>query len=146
MPGVFEQMGVRFEYPDNWSIDQFEEEQGEEQVIVSSPNTAFWHLSKQPAEVELEELFDEALAALRTEYQDMEVEPASEQIEDRRLEGFDVRFICLDLTNTCRLRAFSDARRHLSIDLPGRGSRIRSGAVGISGDAGKFAAECLLTL
>ncbi|NOY43185.1 MAG: hypothetical protein GXP26_15300 [Planctomycetes bacterium] len=106
MPAVFEQLGIRFEYPDNWSIDQFDDDQGEEQVVVSSPNTAFWHLSKHPADVEVEPLFDEALAALRTEYQDMEVEPANDELEGHKLLGFDVRFICLDLTNTCWLRAF----------------------------------------
>ncbi len=106
MPAVFEQLGIRFEYPENWSIDQFDEDHGEEQVVVSSPNTAFWHLSKHSAEVEVEPLFDEALAALRTEYKDMEVEPADDELEGHKLLGFDVRFICLDLTNTCWLRAF----------------------------------------
>jgi len=108
MPAVFEQLGLRFEYPDNWSVDQFEEEEGDEQVVITSPNTAFWHLSKHPADAEVEPLFDEALAALRTEYSDMEVEPAAEdELEGYPLQGFDVRFICLDLTNTCWLRAVS---------------------------------------
>ncbi len=106
MPAVFEQLGVRFEYPDNWAIDRLEEGQGDEQVVVTSPNTAFWHLSRHPADSEIEPLFDEALAALRTEYQDMEVVPANEELEGHALCGFDVQFICLDLTNTCRLRAF----------------------------------------
>ena len=106
MPAVFEQLGLHFEYPDNWTIDQFEEEQGGDQVVVSSPNTAFWHLSKHAPGVEPEQLFDEALAALRTEYPDMEVEPNQVEIEGHHLSGFDVRFICLDLTNTCQLRAF----------------------------------------
>ncbi|NOZ38836.1 MAG: hypothetical protein GXP24_01250 [Planctomycetes bacterium] len=106
MPSVFEHSGLRFEYPENWVLEAASEDHLE-QVVVSSPNTGFWHLSKYPRDSELETLFDEALAALRTEYQDMETEPAGDlQVEDRLLMGFDVRFICLDLTNTCWLRGF----------------------------------------
>lgn len=106
MPSVFQQNGLRFEYPENWTLDEASEDQVE-QVVVSSPNTAFWHLSKYPLDSELEPLFDEALAALRTEYQGMETEPVFDlQVEDRQLTGFDVRFICLDLTITCWFRGF----------------------------------------
>ncbi len=106
MPSVFEHSGLRFEYPENWILEDASEDQIE-QVVVSSPNTGFWHLCKYSPDSDLEDLFDEALAALRTEYQDMETEPASDLlVEDRQLIGFDVRFICLDLTNTCWLRGF----------------------------------------
>lgn len=105
MPSVFQQSGLRFEYPENWSLEEASEDQVE-QVVVSSPNTAFWHLTKYPADAELEMLFDEALAVLRTEYPEMETEPADEELESRPLMGFDVSFICLDLTNTCWLRGF----------------------------------------
>jgi len=105
MPAVFSRSDLRFEYPENWSLDDSDDQSGSEQVVISSPETAFWHLSRHSPEVELEPLFDEALAALRSEYQDIEVEPAHERLEDHDLEGFDVNFICLDLTNTCRLRA-----------------------------------------
>jgi len=110
MPSAFEQSGLRFEYPENWSLDHVSDDSWQdsvEQVVVSSPNTAFWHLSKYPRETELEPLFDEALAALRSEYRDMETEPAGDAaLEDCLLTGFDVNFICLDVTNTCWLRGF----------------------------------------
>ena len=109
MPAVFEQLGIRFEYPENWSVDEPSLEAALEepaQVVVSSPETAFWQLSKHPAGAELEALFDEALSALRSVYQEIEVEPVRETVEDRELEGFDVNFYCLDLTSTCWLRGF----------------------------------------
>ena len=105
MPSVFQQSGLRFEYPENWTLEDAAEDHIE-QVVVSSPNTAFWHLTKYPANEELEPLFDEALAALRTEYPEMETEPADDELESTPLMGFDVNFICLDLTNTCWLRGF----------------------------------------
>ncbi len=106
MTSVFEQSGLRFEYPENWTLDEASEDQLE-QVVVSSPNTGFWHLTKYPHDVALESVFDEALAALRTEYEGMETEPAGDlDVEDHSLMGFNVYFICLDLTNTCWLRGF----------------------------------------
>lgn len=109
MPAVFDQLGIRFEYPDNWSVEQqsldFPSAESE-QVSVSSPETAFWQLSKHPPNADLESLFDEALSALRSLYREMEVTPASDLVEDRDITGFDVNFYCLDFTNTSWLRGF----------------------------------------
>ena len=109
MPAVFDQLGIRFEYPDNWSVDETSLDPSTaegEQVVVSSPETAFWQLSRHPVEAELENLFDEALSALRSVYKDIEVEPARDTLDDRLVEGFNVNFYCLDLTNTSWLRGF----------------------------------------
>jgi hypothetical protein len=106
MPATFDQHGLRFEYPDNWSVEQGEDFDAEQQVVVSSPHTAFWQLSKHPSGTELEPLFDEVLSALRSEYQDIEVDPADEVIEGHLVTGFSVNFFCLDLTNTCWVRGF----------------------------------------
>jgi hypothetical protein len=108
MPAVYEQPGIHFEYPDNWSVERqsLDPSIAADQVVVSSPETAFWHLSKHPPEADLEGLFDDALGALRSEYKEMEATPASETLEDRLVAGFDVNFYCLDLTNTSWLRGF----------------------------------------
>jgi len=109
MPAVFDQLGIRFEYPDNWSVDQefLDPTTADgEQVVVSSPHTAFWQLSKHPPEADLEGLFDEALSALRSVYREMEVTPSSDTLEDRDVEGFDVSYFCLDFTSTSWLRGF----------------------------------------
>ena len=104
MPASFDQSGIRFDYPDNWSVEQSEAEGGAVQGGVSSPHTAFWQLRKHPAGVELEPLFDEVLAALRSEYQEIEVEPDDDLVEGQMVTGFTVNFFYLDLTNTCWLR------------------------------------------
>jgi hypothetical protein len=104
MPATFDQFGVRFDYPDNWSVEQSEDDDSSEQVVVSSPHTAFWQLSKHAAGTELEPLFDEVLAALRSEYQEIEVEPEDELIDGHLVTGFTVNFFCLELTSTCWLR------------------------------------------
>lgn len=112
MPAVFEQFGLQFQYPDNWSVEHQEGSAASEQsllqsqVIVSSPHTAFWQLTQYPKQTDLESLFDEALSALRAEYESIEVEPAHDNLENCQLTGYEVNFFCLDLTITCWLRGF----------------------------------------
>jgi hypothetical protein len=109
MPATFDHLGLRFEYPDNWSVDERSLDWSAaagELVVVSSPETAFWQLSKHPPNADLETLFDEALSALRSVYHEMEVSPAGDELEGRDIAGFDVNFYCLDFTNTSWLRGF----------------------------------------
>ena len=131
MPAVFDKLGVHFDYPDNWKIEDYDEGVDSEvvQVVVTSPQSAFWHLCKHPVDVELDTLFDEGLAAMRVQYPDMEVEVADDltsaggwvdehlvsdelrggstagtKEEINRIYGYNVSFICLDLTITAWLR------------------------------------------
>jgi hypothetical protein len=131
MPAVFDKLGVHFDYPDNWRIEDYDEGVDSDvvQVVVTSPQSAFWHLCKHPVDVELDTLFDEGLAAMRVQYPEMEVEVADDltsaggwadehlvsdelrggstagtKEEINRIYGYNVSFICLDLTITAWLR------------------------------------------
>lgn len=107
--------GLQFQYPENWTLEELytagslDAGVGSPQVVVSGPETAFWQLSRRPPHVSLEALFDEALAALRAEYREIEVEAVASQIEGESLEGYDVNFYYLDLTVTAWLRGFVHA-------------------------------------
>ncbi len=106
MPATFDHFGIRFDYPDNWSIEIQDDSQQRELVVVSSPHTAFWQLSKHPSDKDFEPLFDEALAALRSEYNDLDVESTDEILEGHLIEGYTVNFFYLDLTSTCWVKGF----------------------------------------
>ena len=100
--GIYEKDGIRFEYPENWTLD---EENGESRAIaVHSPGGAFWLVS--PTEDEDPDwVAEEALRALEEEYQELESEPVEEHISGHDLVGFDVNFWYLDLTNTSLIRS-----------------------------------------
>ncbi len=110
MPASFDNLGVRFDYPENWTVEDISDSSNSQQVVLSSPYTAFCQLSRHPAETPLEPLFDEALSALRTDYREIEVEPDDEVLEGWQLQGFSVSFFYLDLINTCWLRGFRTPR------------------------------------
>ncbi len=111
MPAVYDKMGISFQYPENWELDERDAIEGERGVTVYSPGGAFWSVLLQSVEVDPGDAADTALAALRKEYQDLDVEPIEETIAGRSMQGFDANFYYLDLTNTAYIRAFrtSDA-------------------------------------
>ena len=103
----FNRNGIRFEYPENWTIEENSSQDGVFTLSASAPDGAFWSLSRQPAEVDLQQLTDATTEQLRTEYPDLEVYPASDDIFGCRLSGADCNFSYLDLTNTAEVRSLA---------------------------------------
>ena len=109
MPAVYEKMGIRFLYPDNWTLDEQEAFDGNRSVSVSSPGGAFWSIALHARGTNPDELAATALEILRAEYADAESEEASEEIAGQPTSGFDVHFFFFDLTNTALIRGFRTA-------------------------------------
>ena len=106
MPAVYEKMGIRFLYPENWTLDESAALEGERSVSVHSPGGGFWSLSLHEPETDPRELASAALEALEAEYQDSESEPIDQQLAGQTIEGYDVNFFYLDFTNTAWIRTF----------------------------------------
>jgi hypothetical protein len=106
MPAVYDKLGIRFLYPDNWSLDESDALAGQNSVSAYSPDGAFWSVSLYPGNPDREELANAALEALQLEYPGAEAEAASEEIEGREVTGFDLNFLFLDLTSTALIRVF----------------------------------------
>jgi hypothetical protein len=108
MTARFDQDGIRFQYPENWELDR-QESDGGWTVSVQSPGTAFFLISYDAAMPDSELMADTALAALRSEYPDLDAEEAVDSVAGQPAVGHDVRFFSLDLTNTCWLRSLYTA-------------------------------------
>jgi hypothetical protein len=106
MPCVYDKSGLHFLYPDNWTLDEEETIDGARSVTVQSPGGAFWSIALHSPATDPQELSRAALAALKEEYQDSDAEPVTEQLGDQSIDGFDFRFIWLDLINTASIRGF----------------------------------------
>src|SRR5262252_9510938 len=100
MPALFDKLGIRFQYPENWKLEADDAAAGRQTVSVYSPGGAFWTVMIRRAGDDPERLAREALAAMQKEYEDLESEPASDEIAGTEMSGYDLNFICLDLTNT----------------------------------------------
>jgi len=108
MPAVYEKMGIRFFYPDNWTLDEDDAAEGNS-VSVYSPEGSFWSVVLdelgEPGEMALT-----AMRAIKQEYEQVEAEPVSETIAGQAVSGYDLNFYCLDLTNTALVRGFRTKR------------------------------------
>jgi hypothetical protein len=109
MPGVYEKMGIRFLYPDNWILDEEEAPQDSFSVTIYSPRGAFWSLVVHATGSDPKALAIAALKTLQTEYPDSEAEPVSEQIGGQTISGYDLNFFYLDFTSTALIRGFRTA-------------------------------------
>jgi hypothetical protein len=109
MAAMFEEDGIRFQYPENWKLEREEDETGWT-VSVESPGTAFLMVCLRddlPTPIELAET---ALAALREDYPDLEADEQVDTLAGQMAVGHDIRFFSLDLTNTCWTRSFYSGR------------------------------------
>ncbi len=106
---VFEEDGIRFQYPDSWKLTREDADTGWT-VSVQSPDTAFFLIAFDKTMPEVGEVAETVLQALRADYPDLEAEEAVESVSKQPALGHDITFFSLDLTNTCCTRAFySDA-------------------------------------
>jgi hypothetical protein len=109
MVAQFDEGGVRFRYPENWQLERENNESGWA-VTVQSPDTAFLLVSLDEDMPSTEEVAQTALDALRTEYPDLEADECIDTVAGQPAIGHDIRFISLDLTNTCWTRSFYSDR------------------------------------
>lgn len=106
MPRVFDKLGVRFLYPDNWTIDESEVLEGNNTVSLYAPDGAFWSIIVHPAGYDPRDLVEAAEAAMRQEYEQLDSEPYHDVVAETEVVGCDLNFYCLDLTNTALIRSF----------------------------------------
>ena len=106
MPTLFDQFGIRFEFPENWQVDVPTEAAADISITVSSPETAFWSLTRYRGTVNPTELLEQVLATMKDEYPELEFDTAADHVEDQPMVGYDLNFFCLDLSNTAWFRGF----------------------------------------
>jgi hypothetical protein len=104
VPKTYDRVGLRFQYPDNWTLDETEALSGEPSISVYSPGGAFFSVALHPRNAHPRKLADAALTAMQEEYEDLESEPVEEVVAGLEAVGHDINFCYLDLTNTATVR------------------------------------------
>jgi hypothetical protein len=104
MPAVFQNLGISFQYPDNWTLDEADALAGCKSVTVYSPGGAFWSVAVHPPTADPRKLAKAAVQAMKDEYEGVEVEDTREVLSGRELTGHDLNFYYLDLTNSAWIR------------------------------------------
>ena len=105
---TFERDRIAIRYPENWTAEESEDaESGAWTVTVSSPETAFLIMSLQPDADHPGDVADQALEALRAEYEELDSEDVVESICGQPAVGFNADFITADTATVCRVRCLT---------------------------------------
>ncbi|MGD9127179.1 MAG: hypothetical protein PVH19_07340 [Planctomycetia bacterium] len=115
MVSEYTKHGIQFQYPENWELEENDTDLECQTVSLYNPNGAFWSVSIHPRSTEPQQLLDAVTEAMRSEYQQVEIEEITETIADRELLGRDINFFCLDLTNTACVRCLQGDRATYTI-------------------------------
>lgn len=111
MPGIYDEGGIRFEYPEDWELEVTDDGPVTTISLQAPSGLAFALVRTDDDRPPPAEVADEALDALRAEYENLDTAPALETIDGHRAVGHDVEFISLDMTNACAIRCFRTSRR-----------------------------------
>jgi hypothetical protein len=115
MVGIFDDYGVRFEYPGDWELD-VSDDGARTTVSLQAPDApAFVMVALDSDRPGPAEVADEALEAMRAEYPELEAAPALETIDGHRAIGHDLEFFTLDMTGSCVIRSFRSEKRTVLI-------------------------------
>jgi hypothetical protein len=115
MPAHFDSLGISFQYPENWTLDDSDAILGRKSVTVYSPGGAFWSVAIHSGTAKPSKLAAAVVEAMKQEYQGLEAQETEENIAGHDLVGYDLAFYCLDLTNTAQVRSFQFAHATYTI-------------------------------
>lgn len=107
MTAKYEQLGIRFLYPENWELDNQLDASDPWSVSVHSPSGAFWSVAVYENEDDAASIGSKSLKAVEEEYKEsyFESEPIQEDIAGHKAIGYDLRFYYLDFLISASLRS-----------------------------------------
>ncbi len=105
VPARFDKMGIAFQYPENWTLDEADALAGRRSVTVNSPGGGFWSVAVHPATADPASLAQGVVQAMKDEYKEVEVEEARDTLVGHELAGYDMSFYYLDFVNSAQIRA-----------------------------------------
>lgn len=102
MPAEFNSFGIRFLYPENWTLVDREEGEGDQGVTLDLPGGGFVSLEVTQAGP-AEPVIERVVAAITNDYESVEREDLSLDVLPAGTPVIDLRFYYLDLLIVSRL-------------------------------------------
>lgn len=111
MQGIFDDHGIRFQYPNDWELEVDSDGQKTTVSLQSPDGVAFAMVSLDDSRPEPTQIAGLALDAMQQEYPDLDSFPVIDSIDGHPAVGHDVEFMTLDATNSCLIRCYRTPRR-----------------------------------
>lgn len=103
MPAVFHKHGVRFEFPDDWTVTE-DATSTEVCVTVSGEAASFWSITLFFDRPSPEDVAETVVRAFEDEYESVDVYPSNFEVGSVPAVGANLEFLALDLTNSAYVR------------------------------------------
>ena len=92
-------------YPDNWVVK--EEDESPRHVALETPTGGLWSLNIFPPGGDTEQLLDDSIAELKSQYEDVEFSMASPRFGEFETRGIEANFFCLDFVVSAQVVAIA---------------------------------------
>lgn len=109
MPATYQNLGVHFLYPENWTITEEQASKLPLSMTIECPGGGFWSLAIYTAVVDPKELVLQVCETMRQEFDTFESTRADCTLEGIAVVGYEMDFYCLDLLVTARAQSFQIA-------------------------------------
>jgi len=103
MTATYDKLGVRFLYPEGWSVTEDSAADEPRTVSLESPGGATWELLMYAGMRDPERLSQEVLETMRSEYGEVEEAAYADRFDGVEAAGYSLYFYCLDLLITARV-------------------------------------------
>ena len=103
MPATFDSFGIKFLYPDNWSLLRREASEGQEGVTLELPSGGFFSIERERAGERPETILESVAASFEKDYGEVEREELVGESFSRFERAEEFRFYYLDLLIISRL-------------------------------------------
>ena len=110
MPELFDQNGVQFYYPDNWTVSE-EASQEATTITLETPKTGFMNFVVYDKYASPQQLIDNVLQSLEQEYENVEYEPNPELEE----VAYEVFFYCMNMVVSAVVQAWREESRSIVV-------------------------------
>lgn len=111
----FDRHGIRFQYPENWTVVDDQSADDLASVTVQSVHGGFWSVSAYEGDLAPVQLVQQTLTTMQQEYEDLEADAIEEQVADHHAAGYEMRFFYLDLLITARVLAWQQGGRSVMV-------------------------------
>ncbi len=96
MTAIYENKGFKFQYPENWNLTDIEDGELPFQFALEAPSGGQWSVNVFPLDQEDDQLTDDAITALKSQYEDVEFSMSELEFGDQKVKTIDAHFIVLD--------------------------------------------------
>lgn len=104
MTAVYDKLGLKFLYPENWTLTDEADSEIPHAITLETPGGGCsWSVHAYSPDADRDNVLKETLATLQETYEDLEIEAVEDVLGTFSASGIEAMFYCLDFLIRARL-------------------------------------------